>query len=130
MIAYIQKNKEFLERTPDSKEEEKIMRFFRSSQNKTIEDLFWDIKKKRPPGLPYHTISVTLPDCSSVTSCVCVYVCDRHRDFERGTERKTGTKRDRERNNYREKVFFFLYYLFFLALAWFSLARRDRGIIL
>lgn len=47
MIAYIQKNKEFLERTPDSKEEEKIMGFFRSSQNKTIEDLFWDIKKKK-----------------------------------------------------------------------------------
>lgn len=47
MIAYIQKNKEFLERTPDSKEEEKIMGFFRSYQNKTIEDLFWDIKKKK-----------------------------------------------------------------------------------
>lgn len=56
MIAYIQKNKEFLERTPDSKEEEKIMGFFRSSQNKTIEDLFWDIKKKKASWSPlsYH----------------------------------------------------------------------------
>lgn len=75
--------------------------------------------KKKPPGLPYDTKLVTLPDCSSVTSCMCVYVCDRHRDFERGTERKTGTKRDRERNNCREKGFVFFSYTiyFFLSLS-------------